>query len=517
MMYDTLLKLKYAGKFGGIVFVGIFALLLLFSAAWQTIVRSHVAQFDETISPRMAAATQEAFAEKTAYEATEFRIKRLKKEAWTAYEIEKLRLRAEMLPRYAALKYYSILSLCAVIGLSALIMIGGLAGAKIRQASVCVARIGKHSEIPVHLKDLSSFYPIAVNLSLAEIQASASNAHETAYQISRQMMDDITTYTRALAGKRGLLPSSALFADSQNALNSAAVTNCPTFAELLQQKKIAPDKPLICGFDQQGQPLLKELKEIKTLAVTGLQGSGKTLSMAYLVASAVVAYRVQVYVIDPHKEHPESLAAILAPLEKTGYVTLVNPIDTPRVIKDLHRALDRRLNGEEPCAPGILLVIDELARLSKMDCFNVLLAFLERCTEETRKANMTFIGSSPKWTARHFNNRADIRRCMNAVLVHKSKPSQADLLLEDSEYKQLVKGLEHPGEAVFATDYGTPTHVSMPLCVREDMQTVANIVGISGEKWLIPPLEEMPLIAAAEEQTVSFAKAKRQKAAIGRK
>ena len=511
MMYDTLLKIRYTGKFVAIALVGLLTLLMLFSAVWQIIVRRHVAQFDATISPHMAAATQEAFAEKAAYEAAEFRVKRLKTEAWTAYEIEKLRLQTNMLARYAALKYYSVVGLLSVIALSALIMMGGLAGANIRQASVCMARIGRHSEIPVHLKDLPTFYPIAVNLSLAEIQASASNAHETAYQISRQMLEDITTYTRALAGKRGLLPSSALFADSQNTL-APAVANCPTFAELLQQKKIAPDKPLICGFDQQGQPLLKELKEIKTLAVTGLQGSGKTLSMAYLVAAAVVAYRVQVYVIDPHKEHPESLASLLAPLEKTGYVTLVNPIDTPRVIKDLHRALDRRLNGEEACTPGILLVIDELARLSKMDCFNVLLAFLERCTEETRKANMTFIGSSPKWTARHFNNRADIRRCMNAVLVHKSKPSQADLLLEDSEYKQLVKELEHPGEAVFATDYGTPTHVSMPLCTRSDMQTVAQLVGVSGEKWLIPPLEEMPQIAV-EEPPVLFANAKRKKAA----
>ena len=79
-MYETLLKLKYAGKFAAIALVGLITLLMIFSAVWQVIVRRHVAQFDETISPRMAAATQEAFAEKAAYEAAEFRVKRLKKE-----------------------------------------------------------------------------------------------------------------------------------------------------------------------------------------------------------------------------------------------------------------------------------------------------------------------------------------------------------------------------------------------------------------------------------------------------
>ncbi len=40
-------------------------------------------------------------------------------------------------------------------------------------------------------------------------------------------------------------------------------------------------------------------------------------------------------------------------------------------------------------------MIDELARLAKMECFEELLNLLERCTEETRKANITFFGSSP--------------------------------------------------------------------------------------------------------------------------
>ena len=105
----------------------------------------------------------------------------------------------------------------------------------------------------------------------------------------------------------------------------------------------------------------------------------------------------------------------------------------------------RRLAGEEPSEPGILLVIDQMARLAKMECFETLMTFLERCTEETRKANMTFIGGSTKWNARHFKGRADIRGCMNSALVHRCKPSQADLLLEDSRDRKLMQAVTGVG------------------------------------------------------------------------
>jgi hypothetical protein len=194
------------------------------------------------------------------------------------------------------------------------------------------------------------------------------------------------------------------------------------------------------------------------------------------VASSVLAYGVHAYIVDPHKHHPESLYSLLKPLEETGHVTVINPFDTPALIGELNAILDRRLRGEAPSEPGILLVIDEMARLAKMECFDILIKFLERCTEETRKANITFIGGSNKWTARHFKGRADIRSCMNSMLVHKMKPSQADLLLEDAQDKHLVKQLHRPGEAILATDFDMPVLVTMPVCAREDMRTVANLV-----------------------------------------
>jgi len=466
---------------------GIIVVLLVFSMVWNYIARTHLRQFEEAVAPR---ATQQVFQEKAAYQAAEYRTKRAYLEAQHRYQLEKIRLQIETLPRYAALKFYSAAGVLAFLSLSIIILAGGYTGAKIRQSSVCTARIGRHSEIPVHYADLRHFYPIAVNLSLAEIEASVSTSHEQAYQISRQMLEDITHYTRILTGQRsrGRGGSSRLNLEHEQRAPQHGSVYAPNFRELLTTEMIAPNKPLILGYDRQGQPQYRHLQDLKTVAIAGWQGSGKTLSMAYLVASIIVAYRTQVYVIDPHKHHPESLAALLRPLEPTGYVTIVNPFDTPGVIRQLNETLDRRLNGKELSTPGILLVIDEMERMASMECFDELIAFLGRCTEETRKANITFLGSAHKWTARHFKGRADIRGSMNSLLIHKTKPSQADLLLEDTASKHLVKQLHHPGEAILSTDYdATPTLVSMPLCTGEDMRMVAEMLGSEGGRMGSPP------------------------------
>jgi hypothetical protein len=133
--------------------------------------------------------------------------------------------------------------------------------------------------------------------------------------------------------------------------------------------------------------------------------------------------------------------------------------------------------------------------MAKTEYFDDLLQLLERCTEETRKANITFLGGSPKWTARHFKGRADIRGCMNTMLVHKTKPSQADLLLEDSQDKKLVKQLHNPGEAVLADINGTKL-TKIPFCTRQDMEVVAHKISQQ------PPIEiqSKPVDAKSPEQ-----------------
>jgi AraC-like DNA-binding protein len=438
-----------------------------------------------------------------AYEIEKFRVEREQLKRYNALETERFQVKRTNLRRENDLGFYGTVGIFSACGLSLLILAIGYSRAKVKRASVHIARVGQHSEIPIHQKDLQSFYPIAVNLSLAEMEASVSTVHDKAYRISRQMLEDITDYTRALAGKRGVLTGGSGQPEFP-LLNAPLLTATPTFADLLRNEMIAPGRPLLLGYDRQGQPQYRSLQDLKSVAIAGWQGSGKTLSTGYLVASSVLAYGIRAYVVDPHKHHPESLSALIQPLECTGHITIINPFDTLALLEDFNRTLDRRLAGEESNDPGILLVIDELARLAKMDCFDVLVAFLERCTEETRKANITFIGGSHKWTARHFKGRADIRGCMNSMLIHKTKPSQADLLLEDTHDKHLVKHLQRPGDAILVTDYESPAVVSIPFCTRKDMETVASMMGATNRN--LSQHEENKLSALSSVSSASIAK-----------
>ena len=475
--------MKQLIKILALVIPGIALILLLLSVVWNAIVSSHLKQLDKTLlSPATLDATQEALTEKASYQAAEYRAKRVKEEAQSRYDLERLRVKIEMLPHYTNLKFYSGVGIISVIGISLIFLAYGYTKAKIQQASICSARIGRHSEIPVHYKDLPNFYPIAVNLSLAEIQASISTSHENAYQISRQMIEDITSYTRAIAGQRGLWSSGSSMTQEQPPVCSgrpalSAKTFSTQAAELLNNGIIASGKPLFLGYNQQGQPQYRSLHELKTLAVAGWQGREKARAMAYLVASSVLADGVRVYVIDPYNQQQESVSSLLRPLEQTSRVTMINPFHTPKLLRELHATLKRRRKGQESDNPGIMLVIDELAGLANMDYFNMLLEFLEQCAEEAEQTNMTFIGSSDQWTTRHFHGRKDLQKYMSSLLIHKSKPSHTELLLEDSEDKHLLKQLHYPGEAVLMTDYHAPTVVSLPVCTREDIQTIASMVG----------------------------------------
>ncbi|MCP4367107.1 MAG: ATP-binding protein [Deltaproteobacteria bacterium] len=380
---------------------------------------------------------------------------------------------------WRSMKYYGGVTLLATVSGSFLILTICYSRAVTKAKSVFFAHIGKHSDIPIHYKDLQSFYPIAVNLSLAEIEASISTQEREGFQLSRQLVEDVTAYTRALVGRRGLIQLENQTKSAVPSLPefSEKMSLTPSLADLLRSNKLTPGAPLILGYNQgTGKPEYRTLKAVKTMAVAGWQGSGKTMSTAYFIAASLLCDGVKVFVVDPHQNHDEGLYHLIQPLESTGFLQVINPFYVKQLIAQLNQTLDRRLSGQESSEQGILLVIDELAGLAKLEVFSELITFLERCTEETRKANITFAGCSQKWTARHFKGRADIRGCMNSMLIHKTKPSQADLLLEDTQEKHLVKQLEQPGDAILCSDYGQATVVRMPFCEREDMVKVSKMI-----------------------------------------
>lgn len=364
----------------------------------------------------------------------------------------------------------------AAIIVGGLVLIACFGLAKIRKSSVHIYRIGEYNEIPVHHKDLSIATPIAMGLMNAEQLKQENGGLEKAFKIYETLADIQIKQARSLGFRQPLaLPG------GQDIPQEVRPT--PTLAELLQRGELAPGRASILGYAQ-GEPIKRSLRDCKSLAVTGQQGSGKTLTIAYLVSVSVLCDHALAYVIDPHHGHAEGLSTYLQPLIETGRAQTVGSFETPQLIRQLDHLLDRRLAGIENSDPTIIFVIDELARLAKLDIFDGLVAFLERCSEETRKANIVFIGASHKWTARHFKNRADIRACMNSALIHNTKPSMADLLLEDAHDKKLVKEITQPGQAILMTDFSQTQVIQIPYLTIQDVQQIAQRVGIMRDDTL---------------------------------
>jgi hypothetical protein len=393
-----------------------------------------------------------------------------KKQAEARLSIERVKL-------WADLWIYGVAGLLFSACLSGLIVASGWHRAHVKRASVHTYRIGKHNEVVVHEKDLSIAAPIAMGLMNAESLKQINGGIDKALAIYQDVAKLQSKQFSHLAAQ------AALPVQAGNEVIDLP-RPVPTFAELHARGEFQQGADLLIGFDEQGQPQRRSVTDIKAMSVAGWQGSGKTVSTGYLVACALLQYPGSVaHVIDPHSENKEGLGHLLRPFEQTGRVQVIGNFDlkagVPKLIKHLDNTLDNRLTGKDKSNSLILLVVDELARLAKLDFFDVLVAFLERCTEETRKAGIVFVGSSQKWAARSFKGRADIRGCMPSMLMHKAKKSQAKFLMEDATPQefQLLKRIKNPGTALLSTScQSDPILVNIPYIVQNDILQVAKVL-----------------------------------------
>ena len=354
-----------------------------------------------------------------------------------------------------------------------------------RRRAVFMAKIGE-SEFPVHYSQIRRG---ALAQQLTAL-VTAEELKQSNAGIDKAMALYVTLADMQVKALRAA-PHSALPAVAAPAIIDAPATAAPSFADLLRSGDIAPGRPLILGFAN-AAPQYRQLTDIKAMSIAGFQGSGKTLSTAYLVTCGLLQFpSASAIIIDPHGQHDEGLASLLRPLAGER-LRIVNPFEIGETMDSLTAQLDARLTGRESSAAPVILVIDELAQIGRADVFKTkVFPFLERCTEETRKANMMFLGCSTKWNAKHFCGCADFRAAIPSLLIHKMKPSQADLLLEGAKERNLVKQISKPGQALLATSHDAdPQIVTMPLITRQDIAEVKEQVnGRSIDRAEVKPVD----------------------------
>jgi hypothetical protein len=337
--------------------------------------------------------------------------------------------------------------------------------AHLRANSVIEQHIGS-SVLRIHFQTVKSPDFAQFMGLVAHIEGVRAQNPEKALEMSLQL-------TKAITGRLAALPHPV---QSSSSAAMPQLTPVPTFRQLYDAGKVAPGQPLCMGFCQ-GEPQNRSINEIRSMAVAGAQGSGKTLSIAYLITSLLsIEKDSQGFVIDPHHKHHEGLWSYISPLEQTGRLTRVGEFECRERMEWLQDRLDARLNDQEPSTSLIFFVIDELPAIGKIDIFQQsILPVLSRCVSESRKARILFIGAGTRWQASNFGGDASIRQTLSSLWVHKTKPSQAEFLLEDSQDRKLVKALKSPGQALLATaNSSDPSIVTVPLITKSDILTVAQ-------------------------------------------
>jgi hypothetical protein len=354
----------------------------------------------------------------------------------------------------------------AISGVSLLLFLFLFGLSFVRKQSVFHAHIGEHSDIPIHYRDLRDFYPVAVNLSLAEIEASVSQGADKAFHISEKILTALMTHSRALRPAEMDTPS-------QNALP----VSVPTFRALLQEGVLAPHKPLIFGLTQAGHIKSGSWSDLFSSAIAGQSGQGKTSTLRSLIAQSLLTEQVALFwILDYHYPHHESLLASLGAVKDCQQVKYAeNRLDTLNLIKEIDATLDTRLNGLESSLPVKVVVMDETLMLA--DRMPEVKNLIFRIGTEGRKAGMYGLFSAQTWKAQDVGG-SDVRDNLTSIIAHRMKQRQAQTLLQDRENVKAVKHLS-TGQALFVPTKGDPEILNIPLCTPGDMQEVSRLLLLS--------------------------------------
>ena len=363
--------------------------------------------------------------------------------------------------------------------LCVLLASGGIVGylmknwGEVQQKLVFPFKFGEN-EVPVRKKDLALASTIAMGLTSAaqvrELNAGLISGAQIASDIYRTIGKSTNYHIQQMVGT-----------PEQKSLPEAPQKNTPTFQELLVHGEVARNKPMILCY-QNGQPHFGSFLDIYSTGIAGESGSGKTTTQLFLIGSGLLCHQAKVYEIDPHFPHPKSLGAKTRPLWESGLIKKATWKDEILdVVQEVEMILERRLKQEDTDETPVLLIIDEIAMLSRTSFFTPIAHCMERIAQEGRKCHIFEMLSSQVWLAEIIGKNSALRDSLTSAYVHKIKPKQANLLLQNKDATDLVKQIRKPGKVVFCPVFDPPTLCDIPLTTEEDMQTVARM--LSGENF----------------------------------
>ncbi len=259
----------------------------------------------------------------------------------------------------------------------------------------------------------------------------------------------------------------------------------PTFSEQLQRRITAPHEPQsILGYTD-GGPRLGQWDKLHSFFVCGGSGSGKSSTVSYYAALAVL-HGARLLVIDPDAEEDDSITQRLAGLEFAFYAPVArDPQSAARIIALAEREL------ESPGDYPLVWIVDEftsIMRAGEMSdkgwgaIADRLAIALENYAQRGRKRRRTVIviGQISKASR---TGGTELRASMTATFVHRLHAQQARMLLDNSEAK-LCPTLS-VGEVMVLFNNATETYrMTIPYATPGDMREVASLMTpVSGSRF----------------------------------
>lgn len=228
----------------------------------------------------------------------------------------------------------------------------------------------------------------------------------------------------------------------------------------------------LVGLDAQGQPQQAKLEHTGMIAVSGVPGSGKTSSAAWLAAQTAALGGV-LLVADPHAGDPESLSSRIAGFASAIDRAATTPDEINALILRLAKIYDHRCaKPHEPRTPVLLLVDEFMQLMLRQQLSDAAERALVTLSGGGRKKAIYGVLISQNWSANAMGPRVTVlRQIVTGALVHKSDDDTARFLLPRT-YATAAATLA-PGAALWFGS-STPVQVAVPWLSEADCLLAAK-------------------------------------------
>lgn len=362
--------------------------------------------------------------------------------------------------------------LVAALRVAVVVVVGGLAGAALlgllwllRRAQRAAIVQLQHGQ-PVHVRDVPM-------LTRATAAATLDRHYDVELaRAERSAFPELSHYSvRSEGGAAAPAPPPVIEGRLVEAPPVAAAEPPPDLPELVARGHVAGGALLVGQCD--GAPLRIDMRACGFVAVGGQSRSGKTHTVALLVAQAALQ-GWEIALCDPFPHKADGLLSLCRPLSGCVFRQAATPDEISRTIQLVDKIGRRRLDGEAWSKP-LLLVVEEFSnivirQMLPPDVLDLLPAMA--MAYAAVGVHAVIIGHEFSRSLLGERYGATLRRACTHRIAHRLAPDAAELLLPSSAYARQVVELQ-PGRALFWGE-DSPQLIRVPKVSADDLRFAAR-------------------------------------------